>query len=252
VSSRTPFVRLERSSLTDQVRERLAESITSGALPPGAQIPSEERLCREFGVSRPSVREALRELMALGLVERRGNRAHVVEHFPDVRIEIAERVERVRELFETRRAIEVPLTRHAAERATPAQRAEIVALADQITAVSTLDALRPLDQAFHALVAASAGNALLAELHAKVMEALFNSPRYEGLMNVAHTPASEKRVVRASANAHAAIAAAVNDGDGEAAAVAALEHLVEVESRMVARSRAGGAGIGDAERGASR
>ena len=240
MSNRTPFPRLERSSLTDQVRERLAESITSGALPPGAQIPSEERLCREFGVSRPSVREALRELMALGMVERRGNRAHVVEHFPDVRIDVAERIERVRELFETRRAIEVPLTRHAAERATVTQRAEIVALASRIAAASTLEELRPLDEAFHALVAASAGNALLAELHAKVMEALFNSPRYEGLLNDAHSPASERRVVRASAQAHAAIAEAVRSGDGEAAALAALEHLAEVESRMLARSRAGG------------
>ena len=233
MNSRTPFPRLERSSLTDQVRERLAVSITSGALPAGAMLPSEERLCQEFGVSRPSVREALRELMALGLVERRGNRAHVVEHFPDVRIDVAERIERVRELFETRRAIEVPLTRHAAERATAAQRAEIQVLAKRITAAATLEELRPLDEAFHALVAAAAGNALLAELHAKVLEALFNSPQFEGVMNAHHSAGQEKRIMRESARAHAAIADAVARGDAVGAELAALEHLAEVESRLV-------------------
>jgi DNA-binding FadR family transcriptional regulator len=239
VNTRTPFARVTRPSLTDQVRERLAERITSGELSPGAMIPSEEALCRQFGVSRPSVREAIRELMAVGLVERRGNRAHVVEHFPDVRIDVAEQIERVRELFETRRAIEVPLTRYAAERATPAQRAELQSIAARIGTTKAVADLRPLDHAFHGSIAAAAGNALLAELHAKVLEALFNSPQFDGVMNAPHSAAHERRIMRESARAHATIADAVARGDAVGAELAALEHLAEVESRLVSQTNGG-------------
>ena len=49
-------------------------------------LPSEDSLGEQFGVSRTSVREAIRELITLGLIERRGNRAHVVEHLPEVKL----------------------------------------------------------------------------------------------------------------------------------------------------------------------
>src|SRR5690606_19867200 len=139
----------------------LASSIRAGTLAPGALIPSEESLCRQFGVSRTSIREAIRELITLDLIERRGNRAYVVEHLPDVRIEADVRAERIREVFETRRLLEVQLTEYAATRATPAQRAELLTIAERIRATMSVEELRPLDREFHAAIAAAAGNPLL-------------------------------------------------------------------------------------------
>lgn len=237
MTSRSPFTPIARQSLTDQVRRGLEQRIRDGGFAPGAQLPSEHGLCAEFGVSRPSIREAIRELMALGLVERRGNRAHVVEHLPDVQIEVAERVDRVRELFETRRAIEVPLTEYAAVRATPAQRDQLATLAQRIRAVDDLDQLRPLDQAFHALIAEASGNSLLAELHAKVLDALFSSPRFDEVMSADHDHDDTSRIVAETTKAHLAIAIAVIRGDGEKAAGVARRHLDDVERRMVAQSR---------------
>src|SRR4029079_16726724 len=57
-----------RSVLADQVRERLLEGILSGRYPPDARIV-ETQVARELGTSQAPVREALRGLQALGLVE---------------------------------------------------------------------------------------------------------------------------------------------------------------------------------------
>jgi DNA-binding FadR family transcriptional regulator len=224
------FAPVGRRSLADDVRRQFEMRIRSGTLRPGARLPSEGTLCAELGVSRDSVRAALRDLVLLGLVERRGSRVYVVEHLPAVRIDADQWAARVREVFETRRLIELQLTEWAAERATAAQRAQIAAIAAQMAEVVDLEALRPLDRAFHAVIAAASGNALLAELHTKVLDAVFATPPFGVLHG---PPALAEAVLAASAAAHAAIAAAVSAGDGEAAAAAAAAHLDDVAHRLL-------------------
>ena len=75
---------LERRSLPDEIRDRLLGLIRNGDLTPGQQLPAERLLCAELTVARTSVREAIQALVSLGYVERRGNRAYVVEHLPEV------------------------------------------------------------------------------------------------------------------------------------------------------------------------
>lgn len=225
------FSPIARRSLADDVREQLTASIRHGALAPGSQIASEESLAEQFGVSRTSVREALRELITLGMVERRGNRAYVVEHLPEVRLEADIRRDRIREVFETRRVLEVQLTEFAAERATPAQRDEIVGLAERIRSAMSVKELRPLDRAFHAAVAAAAGNALLGELHVKVLDAVFTSDRYDGMLDD-RADREQGAVLAESRTTHAAIARAIAAGDPVAAADAARRHLDDVERRL--------------------
>src|SRR6476660_10272833 len=63
------FTRVQRLSLSDHIVEQIAEMIARGALKPGDRIPSEKQLCQQFGVSRTSVREALRSLSVMGILE---------------------------------------------------------------------------------------------------------------------------------------------------------------------------------------
>src|ERR1051326_1123425 len=63
------FTRVPRLSLSDHIVEQIAELIARGALKPGDRMPSEKQLCEKFGVGRTSVREALRSLGVMGVLE---------------------------------------------------------------------------------------------------------------------------------------------------------------------------------------
>jgi len=229
------FEPIARRTLADDVRRQLEAHIRAGGLTPGAMLPPEDELATRFAVSRSSVRAALRDLLAVGLLERRGNRAHVVEQLPAMQVGETVRTTRIREVFETRRLLEVQLAQYAAVRATAAQRADVVEVAAAIGRVADVEALRPLDRAFHAAIAAAAGNALLAELHAKVLDAVFASPPFDTMLRGAAGSAEEARILATSACSHGAIAAAVAGGDPDAARDAARAHLDDVEARLLSR-----------------
>lgn len=67
----TEFTRISRASLSDHIVEQMSDLISRGALKTGERIPSEKQLCQQFGVGRTSVREALRSLSAMGILETR-------------------------------------------------------------------------------------------------------------------------------------------------------------------------------------
>jgi DNA-binding FadR family transcriptional regulator len=235
--NRPSFAPVERRTVADEVRERLLTSITSGQFQPGDPLPSERALCDEFGVARTSLREAIQGLATLGMLERRGNRTHVVERLPEVRVQGDLRKERVRLLFETRRVIEVPIAELVAARADERQRTEIGRLAAAFHEELPIEEFRPLDRSFHAAIAAVCGNALLAELYGKVLDALFESPSFESLLSDVRNRAEVRRIIGESSRAHVAIASAIVAADVAEAGVAVRTHLDEVEARMLARLR---------------
>ena len=62
-----------------QVARELGHRIEAGEFPPGSQMPTESALCREYGVSRYTVREALRRLQDMGIIRRRRGSGTLVE-----------------------------------------------------------------------------------------------------------------------------------------------------------------------------
>ena len=126
--------------LTDQTADRLLHMIDSNpAYPPGAKLPNEPRLCQLFGVSRTTLREAVRSLAAQGYVEvRRGSGTFVLDRSPapDIGLQRLECLRtRLRDLFEIRMMLEPQAARLACLRGTDeelqeiARRAECVAQA---------------------------------------------------------------------------------------------------------------------------
>ena len=113
----------------------LGEAIVSGLHPPGSVVPPEPTLCEQFGVSRTVVREAIKSLVAKGLVStgpKVGTRVLAAEQWnwfdPDVvawhgRAGLSR--EFLRDLQELRRVVEPAAVRLAAERATPQDLAHI-------------------------------------------------------------------------------------------------------------------------------
>ena len=78
--------RIRSSRVADQVADRIRDLIISGALPDGERLPPIEALMRDFGVSGPSIREALRTLESEGLITvQRGSTGGAIVHPPDAR-----------------------------------------------------------------------------------------------------------------------------------------------------------------------
>jgi GntR family transcriptional repressor for pyruvate dehydrogenase complex len=235
-SGRLDFEPLSRTTISSQIRDQLLGMITSGALEPGAQMPSERALSEQFQVARTSVREAMQGLLSLAVVERRGNRSYVAEHLPDVSFDrVDERKEFVRQLFETRRLLEIPIIELAAERATPDERRRISDLAERFNAGMSLREFREADRAFHATISQACRNPLLVEVYGKVMARLFRSPGLESLLADDANRDEVSKIVVDSASQHAALASAIARGDVAAAADEGIAHLMAVERSLIDR-----------------
>ncbi len=223
-----------RRTISDDVRDQLLAAIGTGAYGPGVPLPSERALCEELAVARTSVREAIQALVSLGFLERRGNRTVVVEHLPEVDLSGRDlRKERVRELFEVRRLIEIPIVELAAFRAGDTERQRLGILASGFTSDLPLQEFRALDRLFHSSIARACDNALLSELHGKVLDALFASDAFDALLSAEPNAEEVARIIAASCEAHRAIAEAVVAGDPVGAAAAISKHLDDVEHSMI-------------------
>ena len=231
------FEPIGRETLSGRIREQLLQRISTGELEPGARIPSERALSEQFRVARTSVREAIQGLVSLGVIERRGNRSFVAERLPDVTVTALDDDPKsfVRQLFETRRTLELPIIRFAAQRADDDSRAEIADVARRFRPGIGLAEFRRLDRRFHATIARACGNPLLVEVYGKVLGRLFESDEFDRLLTSTRNRAEVRRIVDASARHHAAIAAAIAAGDADAAVRQGARHLDAVERGIVDR-----------------
>lgn len=115
---------LQQRRLSDGIVERIETLILEGSLQPGERLPAERALAEDFGVSRPSVREAIQKLAARGLlISRHGGGTFVSEtlgsSFRDPMIELLEHSpEAQRDLIEFRHTLEGACAYYAALRAT--------------------------------------------------------------------------------------------------------------------------------------
>jgi DNA-binding GntR family transcriptional regulator len=144
---------ISRTVLREQVKDVLLQRIASGELKPGERLV-ETRIAQELGTSQAPVREALRDLQLMRLVESepfRGSRVRVVDE------------EEVMEVFPVRASLEELAARLAAERLDGDVSALVVELEAMKEAVLRDDtnALAQHDIAFHRLVVEAAGNSVL-------------------------------------------------------------------------------------------
>ena len=212
-----------------QILDALGAGICSGELPPSSVLNSDE-LEAQFGISRTLVREVLRVLASLGLVEARRRVGTVVlpEESWDafnpqvIRWKLASpaRLTQLRELTELRNAVEPLAALLAAERASDAEREEIVRLAASMWAAGKTgrqQAFLDLDVTFHHMVLAASGNRMIGKLHLLTQEVLEGRVQY-GLM--------PQLPDHAALEWHMDVAAAIQRGDGPAAR-AGMEKIVE-------------------------
>jgi DNA-binding FadR family transcriptional regulator len=218
-----PLTEVPKSTLAETVIARLEELITSGEWPVGFRVPPEPQLVRALGVSRNTVREAIRALVHVGLLDPRpGDGTYVrADTGLDAALERAARRWGALDALEVRNMLERDAARLAAQRRNEADLAAIEAALDVRTEASRRAAadgqgLVDTDAAFHQAVVAATHNRVLIEL-------------YEHLAGPLRASVAEVLRVSDSTldDGHRAVARAIRDADPAAAELAATHLLAE-------------------------
>ncbi|WP_090067105.1 FadR/GntR family transcriptional regulator [Lentzea flaviverrucosa] len=201
----------------EETVERLMQSIRLGVVAPGERLPSERELATRLGVSRVTVREAIRSLQENHYVESRRGRyggTFVNEVLP--KSAPAKDFGDVHDVLTLRRVLETGAAETAAGRSLgPAERRGLRARLEEAS-TSTLAEYRRKDSRLHLAIAEATGSAALtaavAESRMRANELLDHIPLLEP--NLAHSNAQHERII-----------ASILDGDPVAARQAMAEHL---------------------------
>ena len=217
------FALVARTSLGQRAAQTIKEMIVSGALRPGEALPPERELAVMLGISRPSLREAIRALSAMNVLEaRHGGGTYVTSLDPRLLAQPISFLLQVRpqatgQLFEVRSVLEVGAVRLAAANATDEQLAALERLAEQ----AGKELRRPeryleLDLEIHATIVESTHNALFVSLYQSVAD----------LSTEGRRRAVRAAQVRHRAHEdHLAVISALRQRDADTAAAAMQRHL---------------------------
>jgi GntR family transcriptional repressor for pyruvate dehydrogenase complex len=230
ISTTPAFGVFQRDVLPQRIAARLISLIAEHQLRPGDRLPPERELAAKMQVSRPSLREALRALAMLNIVEiRQGSGTYVSSLRPGVLIEHLDFVfstddSTFSELLEARRMLEPGLAAAAAVRATDEELARLRAYVDRAAAhIDDPEVFLTADLELHQIITAAARNTIIA----RIMESL------TGLGMASRRRTVTLPGVRAqSVRDHRAIVDALQRRDAETAADIMRQHLATIESSL--------------------
>lgn len=202
--------------------KRLREMIVENKMQSGDRLPSESELGEMFGVSRSTVREAIKLLIAENVVEIQRGKGTFITMRPGVGkdplgLEFANQKKLLRNLLETRMMIEPQIAALAAQRAKQENIDQLAQIIEQIKAAgSDKGNHTPYDVAFHRAVAECTQNDVLYRILPIICESI-----QEGYFKTANVPGSYERAIQSHIN----IFQAIVNKDPEAAKNETEKHL---------------------------
>lgn len=229
--NRVMFEPIETSNIYTRVIHQILTLIRNGSLKPGDQLPSETQLTMQFGVSRSSVREALKSLEVLGILESKTGVGSFVKEgtLSDAAFSLLHELAEEGgpfEIMEARRAIEPQIAFLAASRRTAddvkAMKQVVNSMEQQ---VAKGEPTMEVDLEFHLLLAAACGNPVLADcmrLISSRMQKRFWQAMKADSLSVPGRPA-------VYLGHHRKVLEAIEEQDASRAEAAMLEHLEAVE-----------------------
>lgn len=199
-----------------QIHQQIADEIVHGRLLPGMAL-DETAIAAAFGVSRTPVREALRQLEAIGLAETRAPRGAVVAAMSEYQLD---------DMFAVMAELEALCARWSAVAMTAAERRALVGLqseGEQLVSAGRLDAYVDFNNRFHEAIYRGSHNAFLAELTMTVRRrcAPFRRAQFETLGRLAK-----------SHREHGQVVTAIDRGDADAAMTSMRAHIAVVRSAV--------------------
>ncbi|WP_331772253.1 FadR family transcriptional regulator (plasmid) [Embleya sp. NBC_00888] len=215
-------------AVTDEAIDRIKEMIVSGELKPGDKLPKEADLATKLGLSRNSLREAVKALSLIQILDvRQGDGTYVTSLEPGLLMGAIAFVvdfhhdKSVLDFLQVRRILEPAATALAAERVDDAGIAELRALAQVDDPHPTPEQLIDQDLRFHQAIAGFSGNVVLCSLLDSLSSPTMRARVWRGLTQ---GDSWAQTVLE-----HQAIVDALESGDAEAARAWSTAHIAGVE-----------------------
>lgn len=215
-------------AVTDEAILKIKEMILSGELAPGDRLPPEQQLSERLGLSRSSLREAVKALEVIRVLDvRRGDGTYVTSLEPQLLLEAMSFVvdlhddSSVLEIFAVRRILEPAAAALAAAAMTEDTVAALRSEVDAVDVSSSMEGLVAHDLAFHKLISESSGNRYLASLIDGLSSRTVRARVWRGL--------TQENAVERTLTEHYAIVDALESGDAELARALVTVHINGVE-----------------------
>ena len=215
-------------AVTDEAIEKIKDMIVSGELAPGSRLPPEKDLAERLGLSRSSMREAVKALEVIRVLDvRRGDGTYVTSLEPQLLLEAISFVidlhddDSLLEIFAVRRVLESHATGRAAQLAGDDDIAELDAAIGAVAPDTDIESLVAHDVRFHSAIARIAGNVYLASLLDSLTSQTVRARVWRGL--------TQAGAIERTLAEHRAILDAIADHDIELATSAAQVHIAGIE-----------------------
>lgn len=219
-----------KKTVSEMVVQRILDLVKTGHLSAGDKLPSERDLADQLDVSRPTVREALRALSILGVLEiRHGGGVYVTalnaeELLSPMDFFVSLNAQNMAELFDARIHFEPMLAGLAAERLTDAALARLATLvAAQMADLEDADLFHDTDVEFHKTILEASGNDFLSRF-GKLLQVLGDQGR--------QAFQKRKSIRHQSIDDHQIILVALQARDPAAAQRAMRQHMVNVRAAL--------------------
>ncbi|WP_055553367.1 FadR/GntR family transcriptional regulator [Streptomyces sp. NBRC 110028] len=215
-------------AVTDEAIEKIKGMIVSGALRPGDRLPKESELAADLGLSRNSLREAVRALSLIRILDvRQGDGTYVTSLDPQLLLEALSfvvdfhRDDTVLEFLAVRRILEPAATAQACSRISDAALDALGAQLDALGQTPSVEELVACDLEFHRGIVHASGNSVLCSLLDGLSGPTTRARVWRGL--------TQEDAVSRTLHEHRAILGALRDRDAEAARSWATVHVASVE-----------------------
>jgi GntR family transcriptional repressor for pyruvate dehydrogenase complex len=215
-------------AVTDEAIDKIKEMIVSGELRPGDRLPKEADLADRLGLSRNSLREAVKALSLIHVLDvRQGDGTYVTSLEPRLLLDAItyvvefHRDDTVLEFLEVRRILEPAATAMAAQRMTDAEVDELRKILAVLDEDPTVEELVANDLEFHRKIAVGSGNSVLASLIDSLSGPTARARIWRGL--------TQEGAVARTRDQHGAICDAIASREPEVARSWATVHVAGVE-----------------------
>lgn len=215
-------------AVTDEAITKIKDMLISGELSAGDRLPPEKELSEKLGLSRSSLREAVKALEIIKVLDvRRGDGTYVTSLEPKLLTEAMTFIvdlhqdESILEIFEVRRILEPAAAAIAAGRITAEEIAELRATMENIDDSTSVEQLVDHDLVFHQLITSAANNAYLSSVLDGLSSSTVRARIWRGL--------TQEKAVDRTLSEHGAIIEALERGDAELAKALLTVHISGVE-----------------------